>query len=68
VALSQLFEWKRKIEAGALTTVGPEERVVPESELRTALERIKRLERILDQKTEEVEVLKEAVKIAREKN
>ena len=67
MAPSQLFEWKRKMEAGALTAVGSEERVVPESELRTALERIKRLERILGQKTEEVEVLKEAVKIAREK-
>lgn len=55
------------MEAGALTAVGSEERVVPESELKAAEERIRRLERLLGQKTEEVEVLKEAVKIAREK-
>lgn len=55
------------MEAGSLTAVGSEERVVPESELKAALERIRRLERLLGQKTEEVEVLKEAVKIAREK-
>ena len=67
ISPSQLFEWKRKMEDGALTAVGSEERVVPESELKAALERIKRLERLLGQKTEEVEVLKEAVKIGREK-
>ena len=67
MAPSQLFAWKRKMEAGALTAVGSEERVVPESELKAALDRIKRLERLLGQKTEEVEVLKEAVKIGREK-
>jgi transposase len=55
------------MEAGALMAVGSEERVVPESELKAAEDRIRRLERLLGQKTEEVEVLKEAVKIAREK-
>lgn len=67
IPASQLFTWKRQMEAGALTAVGSEERVVPESELKAAQERIRRLERLLGQKTEEVEVLKEAVKIAREK-
>jgi transposase len=67
IAPSQLFAWKKKMEAGALTAVGSEERVVPESDLRQAQERIRRLERLLGQKTEEIEVLKEAVKLAREK-
>ncbi len=67
ISASQLFTWRRQMEAGSLTAVGSEERVVPESELKAALERIRRLERLLGQKTEEVEVLKEAVKIAREK-
>lgn len=67
IAPSQLFAWKKKMEAGALTAVGSEERVVPESDLKQAQERIRRLERLLGQKTEEVEVLKEAVKLAREK-
>lgn len=67
ISPSQLFSWKRKMEEGALTAVDHEERVVPESELKKAQERIRRLERLLGQKTEEVEVLKEAVKIGREK-
>jgi transposase len=64
---NQIFRWRRLMEDGALTGVGSEERVVAESELKKAQERIKRLERLLGQKTEEVEVLKEAVRIGREK-
>lgn len=64
---SQLFAWRRKMEEGALVGVGSEERVVPESSYRQALDRIKRLERFLGQKTEEVEILKEAVRVGREK-
>ena len=67
ISPAQLFNWKRQMENGALTAVDKEERVIPESELNKALERIKRLERLLGQKTEEVEVLKEAVRIGREK-
>ncbi len=55
------------MEDGAMTGVGSEQRVVPESELKKAQERIRRLERLLGMKTEEVEVLKEAVRIGREK-
>lgn len=64
---SQVFYWRRRMEDGALTGIGSEERVVAESELKKALDRIKRLERLLGQKTEEVECLKEAVRIGREK-
>ena len=64
---SQLFAWRRKMEEGALIGIGSEESVVPESSYKQALERIKRLERLLGQKTEEVEILKEAVRIGREK-
>ncbi|GIL16326.1 MAG: transposase [Oligoflexia bacterium] len=67
IAPSQLFAWKRQMEAGALTAVGSEERVVPESEVRKLEERIKRLERLLGRMTEENDVLKEAVRIGREK-
>ena len=67
ISPSQLFYWRRRFEEGALTGVSSEEKVVPESELKKAAERIKRLERLLGQKTEEVEVLKEAVRIGREK-
>ena len=67
IAPSQLFYWRRRMEEGAMTAVGSEERVVPESQLKEMEKRIRRLERILGQKTEEVEVLKEAVRIGREK-
>ena len=64
---SQVFAWRRKMEEGALVGIGTEERVVPESSYKQAIERIKRLERLLGKKTEEVEILKEAVRIGREK-
>lgn len=67
IAPSQLFAWKRKMEAGALSAVGSEEEVVPVSELKKLGERVRGLERLLGQKTEEVECLKEAVRIGREK-
>lgn len=64
---AQLFKWRRQYEDGALTGVGSEEKVVPESVYKQAVERMKRLERLLGQKTEEVEILKEAVRLNREK-
>ena len=64
---AQLFKWRRQYEDGALTGVGSEEKVVPESVYKQALDRMKRLERLLGQKTEEVEILKEAVRMSREK-
>ena len=67
IAPSQLFYWRRRMDEGALAGIGSEERVVAESELKKALDRIKRLERLLGQKTEEVECLKEAIRIGREK-
>lgn len=67
IAPSQLFAWKKKMEVGALTAVGTDEGVVPESELKKVLDRIKRLERLVGRLTEENDMLKEAVKIGREK-
>lgn len=55
------------MEDGALTGVGSEERVVPESEVKALRDRIRRLEQVLGRKTEANEILKEAVRIGREK-
>ena len=52
---------------GALTGVGSEERVVPESEVKALRDRFRRLEQVLGRKTEANEILKEAVQIGREK-
>jgi len=67
ISPSLIFRWRRQYEEGALTGVGSEERVIPESIYKQAVERLKRLERLLGQKTEEVEILKEAVRMSREK-
>jgi transposase len=67
IAASQVFLWRRRMEEGALVGVSCQENVIPETEYRQAIDRIKRLERLLGQKTEEVEILKEAIKIGREK-
>jgi transposase len=67
ISSSQVFQWRRKYEEGAMTGVGSEERVVPESELKKANDRIRRLERLLGRATEDIECLKDAVRLAREK-
>lgn len=55
------------MEDGALVGVQSEERVVPESRVRELETRIKQLERALGQKTLDNEILKEAIKVGREK-
>jgi transposase len=67
IAPNQLFYWRRRMEDGALTGVGSEEAVVPLSQLKAAEAKIRQLERIIGQKTVDIEILKEAVKIGREK-
>ena len=53
---------------GALVAVRRDERVFPESEVRVLKAKIRELERMLGKKTMEVEILKEAIDMAREKN
>ena len=67
IAPNQLFYWRRRMEEGALTAVGSEEKVVPESQVRELEAKIRKLERILGQKTVDIEILKEAIRIGREK-
>jgi len=67
IFLSQLFYWRRCMENGAVTAVKAEESVVSESEYKKALAQIKELERALGKSTMKVEILKEAVRIGREK-
>ena len=50
-----------------MTGVDSEEAVVPVSQLKAAEARIRQLERIIGQKTVDIEILKEAVKLGREK-
>ena len=55
------------MENGALTGIDKEEAVVPVSKAKELELRVRQLERILGQKTVELEILKEAVRIGREK-
>jgi transposase len=64
---SQLFYWRRLMEQGALEGISCGEEVVGKSHVKELEKRIRYLERLLGRKTEEVEILKEAVKIGREK-
>lgn len=64
---SQLFSWRKTMEMGGLIAVGSEDDVVPLSQAKELERQIKRLERALGRKTLENEVLKEAIKLGREK-
>lgn len=64
---NQLFRWRRLIQEGALVAAGSEEPVVPLSEVRQLRSQIRELHRMLGKKTMEVEILKDAIEIAREK-
>ena len=64
---SQLFYWRKNAENGAMTSIKSEGKVAAESEVQALKKHIKKLEQTLGQKTLENEILKEAVKIGREK-
>lgn len=64
---NQLFRWRRLLHEGALTAMRAEEELVPASDVRELRRQIRELERLLGRKTLENEILKDALRIAREK-
>ncbi len=64
---SQVFTWRRLMQEGALVAAGSEDQVVPLSEVKELKNEIRELQRLLGKKTMEVEILKDAIRIAREK-
>ena len=62
-----LYKWRQAMEDGALTAVACEEPVVSQQEIKKLKHRIRELEAALGRKTLTVEILKEAVKLGREK-
>ena len=64
---SLLFRWRRLFDEGALSGLGADERVVPDSEVKQLKNRIRELERQLGKKTLENEILKEGLELVREK-
>lgn len=55
------------MQEGALSAVGADEEVVPVSEMKELLAKVRELERLLGRKTMELEILRDAVRIAHEK-
>jgi transposase len=67
VSPSLLFRWRRLMDEGALESLDAEQRVVPESDVKHLQAQVRELQRLLGKKTMEVEILKEAVELARPK-
>lgn len=67
VSPSMVFKWRRLVEEGTMSSLGADEPVVPESEVKALKGRIRELERLLGRKTLENEILKEGIELAREK-
>src|SRR4029077_12502665 len=67
VAPSLLFNWRRRMLEGGLQAVQADEDVVGTSPVRELERRERELERLLGRKTMEVEILKEALDVARVK-
>lgn len=67
IAPNQLFRWRKLISEGGKVAVQADDQVVSASEARALKKRVRELERLLGKKTMEVEILKEAIEIAREK-
>ncbi|MGB8396087.1 MAG: IS3 family transposase [Pseudolabrys sp.] len=67
VAPSLLFNWRRRMLEGGLQAVRADEDVVGTSRVRELERRVRELERLLGRKTMEVEILKEALDVARGK-
>ena len=67
ISPSLLFRWRKLSCSGALSAVGAEEEVVPASQVKVLHQQIRELQRLLGKKTQEAEILREAVEVAREK-
>ena len=64
---SLVFRWRRLMSEGGKEAVRADDNVVAASEVRRLEERVRELERLLGRKTLEVEILKEALDLARAK-
>lgn len=67
VSPSLLFRWRRLMDEGSLAGLDADEQVVAQSELKQLQSQVRELERLLGRKTMENEILRDAVRIGREK-
>ena len=68
ISPSLVFGWRRRMAEGGKEAVRADDEVVARSEVRELEKRIRELERVLGKKTLENEILREALKVAQEKN
>lgn len=67
VGVSSLIKWRKRSVEGSLMTINKKEDLVPASEVKVLKNQIKQLQQLLGKKTVQVEILKEAIEIGREK-
>ena len=67
VPVRYLYDWKYKMITNTSDSIAPSEDKVSISDFRKALDKIKKLERALGQKTLDCQILQEAVDIASKK-
>ena len=67
ISPSLLLRWRKLREEAALAGLSADERVVAESELKQLKAQVRELQRLLGKKTQENEILPDAIEIAREK-
>jgi transposase len=67
VAPSLLFRWRKLMSEGGREAVRADDEVVSAAEARALKRQVRELERLLGKKTMEVEILREALQLAREK-
>lgn len=67
VGVSSLIKWRKQAQMGSLMGVKNNDELVPASEVKKLNKKIGQLERMLGKKTIQVEILKDAVELAREK-
>lgn len=67
VAPSALFRWRQLRDGGSLKGLETGEAVVAASEVKALKAEVRELQRLLGKKTQEAEILRDAVELAREK-
>ncbi|NMO23673.1 transposase [Pyxidicoccus fallax] len=67
ISSSLLFRWRQLKESGGVSGLQAGEAVVPESEVQALKAQVRELQRLLGKKTQEAEILRDAVELAREK-
>ena len=68
VAPNLLFRWRKLMTDGGKAAIDADDQVISISKARALKKQIRELERMLGKKTMEVEILRDMVELAREKN